>query len=246
VIRTIARRELADLFHSSLAWVLLAAHQVLLAWIFLRVVERFSGLEAAQRTAGITQELTLNLFGVAAVLALFTVPLLTMRLLSGELRRGTFALLASSPVSLTQILLGKLVGLGGYLAVLTVLPLALGLALLPWVRLDLGLLAAATLGLALVQTTFAAVGLFASAAAGQPATAAAGAYGLLLMLSVIGRAASPDGIGGFVLLWLSWNEHFLPFLLGQVQTLHLAYFLILSALFLTLALRRLERRRSQG
>ena len=168
MILTIARRELAGLFYSPLAWVLLAAQQLVLAWVFLRVLERFSGLEAAQRAAGLTQELTLNLFGFAAALALFSVPLLTMRLFSDELRSGSFTLLASAPVSLAQILFGKLLGLAGMLAALTALPLLLSLSLLPWSPLDSGLILAATLGLGLAMLAFAAIGLFCSALTSQP------------------------------------------------------------------------------
>lgn len=234
---SIARHELKRLFHSPLAWVLLAGQQLLLAWVYLRVIERFSGLEAAQRGAGLTQELTLNLFSFAAVLALFCAPLLTMRVISGERRDGSLALLASAPVGLAAILLGKLLGLAGMLAAFTLLPLLMSLALLPWSPLDPGLLAAATLGLALVYLLFTSIGLFTSTLSRQPAGAAAGAYGVLLLLSVVKRMEL--GEGAPLLNWLAWNEHLLPFLFGLVQTPNLAYFLILSGLFLALALRRL-------
>ena len=245
MIFTIARRELARLFYSPLAWVLLAAQQLILAWVFLRVLERFSGLEAAQRVTGLSQELTLNLFGFAAALALFAIPLLTMRQFSEELRSGSFTLLASAPVSLTRILLGKLLGLAGMLATLTALPLLLSLSLLPWSPLDTGLLLAATLGLGLAMLSFAAIGLFCSALTHQPAAAAAATYGILLLLSVANQnsiypeAATPLG-------WLAWNEHLVPFLLGLVRSADMAYFLIVTALFLALALHRLERRRTMG
>ncbi len=238
----IARRELAALFHGPLVWVLLAAHQAVLAWVFLRVLERFAGLEAAQRGAGLSQELSLNLFGFAGALALFSVPLLAMRLLSEEQRNGAYALLAGAPVTASQILFGKLLGLGVILAALTALPLLLSLSLLPWTWLDLGLLAAATLGLALVHLGFAAVGLFSASLSRQPAAAAATAYGILLLLSVLGQAGLAHNAGALMLNWLTWNEHYLPFLLGLVQTPDLAYFLILSGLFLAMALQRLRRR----
>ncbi len=238
----IARRELASLFHSPLAWVLLAVHQAVLAWVFLRVLERFSGLEAAQRGAGLSQELSLNLFGFAGALALFSVPLLAMRLLSEEQRSGAYTLLAGAPVSAAQILFGKLLGLGGMLTALTALPLLLSLTLLPWTHLDLGLLAAATLGLGLVHLGFAAVGLFCASLSRQPAAAVATAYGILLLLSVLGQTGLAHNAGTLILNWLTWNEHYLPFLLGLVQTPDLAYFLILTGLFLALGLRRLQRR----
>jgi len=243
MILAIARQELTRLFYSPLAWVLLAAQQLILAWIFLRVLERFSGLEAAQRTAGLTQELTLNLFGFASALALFSVPLLTMRLFSEELRSGSFTLLASAPVSMAGILFGKLLGLAGMLALLTALPLLLSLSLLPWSPLDTGLLFAASLGLGLAMLSFAAVGLFCSALTTQPAAAAAAAYGILLLLSVANQSGVYVEAGTPVLGWLAWNEHILPFLLGLVRSSDLAYFLILSGLFLALALQQLERRR---
>jgi ABC-2 type transport system permease protein len=244
VTLVIARLEAARLFHSPLAWVLLAGHQLVLAWTLLGVMERFSGLEAAQRTIGLTQELTLTLFSLAGTLALFAVPLLTMRQFSEELRSGSFALLASAPLSLRQILFGKLLGLAVMLALFAGLPLLLALALRPWSPLDPGLLLAATLGLGLACLLFAAVGLYCSSLTRQPAAAAAAAYALLLGLSVVNQGAGYDSPGGLLLNWLAWNEHLLPFLLGLVQTPDLAYFLILTGLFLALALRRLERRRS--
>jgi ABC-2 type transport system permease protein len=243
MILTIARRELAGLLHSPLAWVLLAFNQLILAWMFLRVLERFAGLEAAQRTAGLTQELTLNLFGFAGALALFSVPLLCMRLFSEELRNGSFTLMISAPVSLPQILFGKLLGLAGMLAALAVLPLLLCLSLLPWSPLDLGMLMAAELGLLLVLISFAAIGLYFSTLTSQPQAAAAGAYGALLLLSVSNQVSAFDHAGIPLLGWLAWNEHFLPFLLGLVRTSDLAYFLILTGLFLALILRRLQRHR---
>jgi ABC-2 type transport system permease protein len=246
MIGVIARRELANLFHSPFAWVLLAANQFLLAWIFLRILERFSGLEAAQRHTGISQELALNLFSFAGALALFSAPLLTMRVFSEEMRNGSFALLASAPLSDAQILLGKLLGLGGMLLALSALPLLLSLSIWPWATLDPGLLLAAALGLILAYWLFACIGLFFSALTRQPTAAAAGAYALLLLLSLINRAATSEDLGGVFINWLAWNEHFLPFLMGLVQTSDIAYFVLLGLLFLALAWRRLARRRVIG
>jgi gliding motility-associated transport system permease protein len=109
--------------------------------------------------------------------------------------------------------------------------------------LDLGLLLAAALGLDLVYLLFAGVGLWASTLSRRPSTAAAGTYGLLLLLSVVDLAAREDTPGGLLLRWLAWHEHLMPFLMGLVQTSDLAYFLILTALSLGLALRQLARYR---
>jgi ABC-2 type transport system permease protein len=243
MILVIARHEAARLFRSPLAWVLLAAHEAILAWTLLRVLERFAGLAAGPRATGLTQELTLNLFGLAAALILLATPLLSLRLFSEELRSGSYTLLASAPVSLPRILLGKLLGLFSLLALLAATPLLLSLALLPWSPLDTGLLLAATLGLLLAAGLFAAVGLFASSLTRQPAAAGVTGYALLLGLSLINQGAGYASPGGLLLNWLAWNEHLLPFLLGLVQTSDLAYFLLLGAVFLALTLRRLDRLR---
>jgi ABC-2 type transport system permease protein len=243
VILAIARREWQASFLSAKAWTLLAANQLILAWIFLRVLEGFSGLEAAQRKAGITLELSLNLFSFAAVLALLSVPLLSMRMLSGEIREGTFNLLGSAPVSLAEILLGKFLALAGLVAAMSLLPPLLSLGLAFGTELDLGLLAAATLGVWLTGTMFAAVGLFASSLTAQPGLAAVAAYGILVLLSVINRTAGIGAQSATLFDWLSWNEHLFWFLLGVVRAGDLLYFLLFTAFFLALAHRRLSNRR---
>jgi ABC-2 type transport system permease protein len=243
VISTIARRELRAIFVSPLAWGLLAANAVILAWIFLRVLERFSGLEAAQRTAGLTIELSLTLFSFAAVLAMLSVPLLTMRMLSGELRDDTFNLLGAAPVSLTEILLGKFLGVAGAIAVMGLLPLVLALSLSQAVHLDWGLLAAATVGVWLCGLVFGAVGLFASSLSAQPALTAVTAYGMLVLLSVVNRGEITGSQAVSLFDWLSWNEHLLWFLFGVVRASDLLYFLLFIGFFLALAHRRLTNRR---
>ncbi len=243
MIMTIAQRELRSLFLSPVAWSVLAVQQFILGWIFLRVVERFTGLEAAKRVAGISLELTLNVFSFAALLSLFSIPLLAMRLFSEEQRSGAYRLLRSAPVSLGEILLGKYLGLCVLLLTVSLLPLLMGLSLTIGTDPDLGLIASAFVGLMMLNLCFAAVAIFASTLTSQPAAAAVAGYGILLLLSVVSQTrdlAENDYVGFFQ--WLSWNEHLLPFLLGMVRTSDLVYFLGTTALFLLLALRQLENR----
>ncbi len=242
----IARRELIGLLQGPLLWLLLAAQQGILTWVMLRILERFSLLDSTRTGAGLSQELSLNLYGMAGAIALFSVPLLALRMLTEERRHGAHLLLAAAPLSPTTILGGKLFGLLPVLLLLAAQPLLLCLSLLPWVSLDLGLLAAATLGLLLVNLSCASIGLFAASLSRQPAAAIAIAYGLLIALSVLGQSGLANNAAALVFNWLTWNEHFLPFLLGMVQTPDMAYFLILSGLFLSLGLRRLQQRIHQA
>ena len=50
-----------------------------------------------------------------AVVALFIMPMLTMRLFAEEKRQGTMELLATSPITTLQIVLGKFLGAVGML-----------------------------------------------------------------------------------------------------------------------------------
>lgn len=242
MIGAIAGREVKASFLSAQAWTLLAASQLVLAWVFLRLLDSFSGLETAQRQVGITVELSVNLFSFSAVLILLAVPILSMRMLSGEVRDGTFNLLGSSPISLAEILLGKFLGLAALVVAMGLLPLVTSLGLAFSTDLDLGLLAAATLGVWLSGLLFASVGLFASSLTAQPGLAAVASYGILVLLSVINRTQA--GAQTATLFdWLSWNEHLFWFLLGVVRASDLLYFALFTAFFLVLAHRRLANRR---
>ncbi|MCG6941880.1 MAG: ABC transporter permease subunit [Thiohalocapsa sp.] len=240
MIGTIALRDWLGAFRTPVGWVLLAATQGILGYVLLKVLDEFTGPEPALRTAGLNLELSHNLFGAAAVLLLLTVPLLAARALGGELRDGTWALLASAPVSPAEILLGKFLGLALLLLPVCLLPAGLGLMLLGAAPVDPGLLAAATLGLWLTGLLFAAVGLFAASLVSQPIAAAVAGYGLLVLLSVVNRTELLGAPQLGVLDWLAWNQHLFWFLTGVVRISDLAYFGLMTAAFLALALRRLD------
>ena len=98
-----------------------------------------------------------------AVTLLFCMPLLTMRTVAGERRRGTLELLMSAPVSLGSVIVGKWLGVVATCALMLVLttPFAAALA---WVGdPDWGTVLTTYLGLAACCGLFAAVGIFASA-----------------------------------------------------------------------------------
>jgi len=241
MIRLIAMKELRLLFASPLAWVVLAFLQGFFAWVFLTQLQSWLELQAqiaAQPGApGVTQWVVAPLFATATIVLLMVVPLLSMRLVAEERRAQTLPFLLSSPVSITQIVLGK------YLALLLFLGLAVGLIVLMAVsllaagRLDIGLLGANALGLLLMGGSFAAVGLYLSCLTAQPLIAAVGTFAVLLALWLINIATrDPDSL----LHMFSLMRHFENFSKGIVAIPDLAYYLVLIALFLFLSIRRLD------
>ncbi|HET9699999.1 MAG TPA: ABC transporter permease subunit, partial [Burkholderiales bacterium] len=232
MIAAIAFRELRALFASPLAWVVLAMLQLILAWVFLGRLDAYLKAQAqlAQMPSppGLTEIIAAPLFGTSAVILMMVVPLLTMRLVAEERRNRTLALLFSSPVTMTQIVLGKYFGVMGFLLLAVGLAALMPLTLLAGGTLDFGLLAANVLGLVLLTASFAALGLFMSCLTAHPALAGAAGFGCALMLWLLDTAA-PDPAS--VLAALSLLRHYENFGKGLVDSFDLAYFVLFTTFF---------------
>lgn len=240
----IAGKELRSLFISPLAWIVLGALQLVLAWLFLMRLDSY--IELQPRLAqlanppGATEMIVAPLFSGAAVILLMATPLLSMRLLAEERRNQTMALLLSAPVSLTQIVLGKFVGLCAFLALVVALTTLMGLSLYAGAAVDAGLVLANAIGLMLLAATFAAAGLFVSSLTANPVVAAVGTLAVLLASWLVSQAnADPASVTHL----LSVTRRFESFNSGLLDSADAAWHAIVIALFLALTVRRLDRDR---
>jgi len=197
MIFTIALRELRTLFLSPLAWSILAVVQLLLAFLFLARVEMYQlyqpQLLALDNAPGVTEIVLPDLLGNAAIVLLLVVPLLTMRLIAEERRNKTLTLLVSAPVSMTEIVLGKYLGVLLFLLIVLALIALMPLSLLLGGGLDPGLLFSGLLGLAFLLAGFAAVGLFMSTLTQHQLIAAMATFGALLLFWILDLAGSGEG-----------------------------------------------------
>lgn len=249
MIFTIAARELKSLFLSPLAWAILAVVQLILAYIFLVSVDQF--LEVQPRLVGmadapgVTDIIAAPLFGTAAVVLLLVAPLLTMRLVSEEHRNRTLSLLLSAPVSMTEIILGKYLGILLFLLVMLGMLALMPLSLLVGGSLDFGKLGAGLLGLGLLLAAFAAAGLFMSTLTTQPTVAAISTFGLLLLLWIIDWTSGARAEVSGVLNYMSLTRHYEPMLKGMINSVDIAYYLLFIITFLVLSVRRLDAERLQ-
>ncbi len=248
-IFVIAARELRSLFLSPLAWSILAVVQMLLAYLFLAQLEYFRMLEpriaALEDSPGVTDLVVAPLYGNAGVILLLVTPLLTMRLISEERRSRTLSLLLSAPVSVSEIILGKYLGTLGLMGILILMLSLMPLSLALGTSLDWGKFAACVLGLSLLLTAFTAIGLYLSTLTSQPMVAAVGGFGVLLLLWILDWSGTIGTESGKVLGYLSMLRHYETLLKGQVATSDLAYFLLLSAVFVVLSIRQLDNDRLQ-
>lgn len=245
MILTIARLEFRRMFYSPLAWVVLAIVQFVLALIFLSTLQNFIDtieprLTGISGAPGVTELVVSPLFMWSGIIMLAVSPLLTMRSFSEELQSRTLPLLTSAPVSVTEIVLGKYLGLMSFMLLMILMVSLMPLSLSLGTHLDWGQLAAAVLGLVLLLASFSAAGLYISSLTGQPTLAAVGTFGLLLFLVVLYISGTSQNTASQLFIYLSQFSHFLSFLRGEFRSSDLAYYLLFILTFLVLTVRQLD------
>jgi ABC-2 type transport system permease protein len=244
-ILAIAGKELRSLFVSPIAYVVLTGFLLLGGWFFFNLLFRFSYLltiYTGMQNAEAIQTLNLNEYVLAPLLQNLTivlvimVPLITMRAFAEEKRAGTYELLLTSPLSITEIVLGKLLGLLGFVGIMVALTGIYPLILLFYGNPEPGPILAGYLGLFLLGAVFVSVGLLASALTENQIVAAVICFVVLLLLYVVSWPAETAGSGvGALLKYLSVVDHFGEMIKGIIDTRDIVYFLslILLSLFLT-------------
>jgi len=250
MIFTIAARELRSLFLSPLAWVILAVVQFILTYFFLIYVEQFITLQPSlaqfANAPGVTQIVVAPLFDTAGIILLLVTPILTMRLVSEERRNRTLTLLFSAPVSITEIILGKYLGILTFTFIIVLLLTLMPLSLLFGTDLDMGLLLSGFLGLSLLVASFTAIGLYMSTLSSQPTIAAISTFGILLLLWILDAAGTTGSESDRVISYISILRHFQPMLKGIFTSSDIIYYFLFITTFLVLSIKRLDADRLQN
>ncbi len=250
MVFTIAARELRSLFLSPLAWSILATVQLILGYLFLSQLDAYVALQsrllAIEGAPGITELVVAPVYANAAIVLLLVVPMLTMRLISEERRGQTLSLLFSAPLSMTEIVLGKFIGIMGFLLLMVLMITLMPLSLLLGGELDFGMVVSGVLGLTLMLASFAAIGVFMSSLTAQPTIAAVSTFGVLLMLWIVDWAGNSNSSQSSELFsYLSLLHHFEALLRGVFNSSDVMYYLLLVVLFLVMSIRRLHADRLQ-
>lgn len=249
----IARHELRRLFVSPLAWTVLAVVQLLLGLLFaMSLADLMLNPQHIDKYTGVSEVVGAGLYRFASVVLLLVVPLLTMRSFAEERKNGSLDLLMSSPAPLTAVVLGKFLGVMGFLTLMLALIAAMPYSLILGTPLDTGLLAAGALGLWLMMAAFAAIGIFVSSLTREPAIAAVDGFGVLLALWLL-HAASFFEWQPLVFGWtlplpeaaraLSLIGHYDDLLHGVFDTADVLYYVVFCGLFLGLTVQRLDMER---
>ncbi len=244
-ILTITRNELRRIFVSPLAWAVLAVVQLILGFVFINLlIDYAKNAEMGDQFTGVSDYMGGALYGFATIVLLLVMPLMTMRLFAEERKSGSLTLLLSAPVSLTEIVLGKFLGLLGFMLTMLALIALMPLSLLPGCDLDLGRIGAGVLGLLLIMMSFGAAGLFVSSLTREPTIAAVGSFGLLLIVWLSQILSYQDFPGAEVFGYLSLIGHYEDLRRGVFDSADVVYYLLFTALFLGFTVQRLDLERN--
>ena len=256
MVFTIAAKELKSLFASPLAWMVLTAVQVISGFAFLKRLDDFLQVQPQlvqlASPPGVTELVIAPLYATTAIVLLFAVPLLGMRSIAEERRNQTMVFLTSAPVSITQIVLGKFLGLALFVVLIVALVTVMPLTLAGSTSLDYGLIVSLCAGLLLIAAAFSAVSLYISSLTTYPMAAAFGAFAALLIMILMGEAAG-DGLRArgwhlpaALVQVFSPLKNFEPLGKGLIDTYSIACSILLVIVFVVLAVRRIDGRRLRG
>ena len=232
---TIAKRELTSLFYSPIAYVVLGIFALGTSLIFVQYFQ--PGLPASLRLT----------FNGLIWLMIFLVPAISMRLISEEFRTGTVELLLTSPVSDTQVIIGKWLGAMGFFATLLAPLLVLALVLELNASPDWGPILTGMFGLVLVAGLYLAIGTFASALTQNQIIAFLVTIFIICLMTIamyfMPRAQwVPLGLSR-AMLYINVNTQFDTFNKGLLALPNVIYFVSGIVLFLFMAIKTLESRR---
>lgn len=246
-IWTICRRELYSYFVSPIAWVLLTIFGFLSGAFTYIISASFVRASIEGQMSGQSMPMNVNeqviapLFSNMAVVGLFLIPLISMRLFAEERRQGTIELLATSPVHDIEMILGKwLAAVLMYGALLVVL-LADYSFLFMYGNPDWKPVATGFLGILLQGACLLAFGTFISTLTRNQIVAGAVGFALALILWILNWTTSFGNSATIqVLNYLSIVSHMDSFSRGVIDTKDLIYYVSMIFIGLFLTARSLE------
>lgn len=176
-----------------------------------------------------------------AVVSLFMVPFITMRLFAEEKKTGTIELLMTSPLTDLQIITGKFIAALLLYACMLAITFLYLLLLFQYGNPDWKPMLSGYLGLLLLGGCFLAIGLMFSTMTGNQLIAVVLTFGFLLFLWVIDWAGEyATGTVAEVAKYLSLTGHIDNFSKGVIDLRDGVYYVSLIALALFMTARSVE------
>ena len=244
MIYKIAKTELQMLFYSPVAWLGLIIFTFQSGLIFTNAIEM---VEREQAMGYDPMFISSSLFGrlfytVQDYLFLY-IPLLTMGLVSRDLAGGTIKLLHSSPMTNTQIILGKFFSMMIFAFLLVgIFVIYVIYSLFMVEHFDVLYILTGILGIYLLICTYASIGLFMSTISSYQIIAAVGTFVLLIFLNFVSSIWQDIDFVRDVTFWLSLRGRAESFTGGLISSEDVVYFIMVPGMFLWFSIIKLSSR----
>ena len=239
---TIARRDFRSYFTSPIAYIVIAGFMGIMGWMFFFNLKHFNeqNMQYQQYNMGkaisVSEGIVRPLYGNMNVILLFIIPFITMRLFAEERKNQTLPLLMTSPVHLSEIILGKFLSAALLVATMLGLTFVYPAVLFMTSNPDWGVIFTCVLGTFLLASCLLSIGVLFSAMTENQIVAGALTFAVCLFLWLISWAAYSAGpVWNDVLMNLSLINHYMNFGQGIINSADITYYLsfIFVSLFLT-------------
>jgi len=249
MIFKIAKTELRNLFYSPIAWFLIIVFLIQCGMVYMGLINTNArSQEMGGRALEYMKELTDRVYtgkgglfsSVMGNLYLY-IPLLTMGLISREINGGTIKLLYSSPVTVSQIVLGKYLAIMIYSMILVfIVGIFMVAGAFHIVHVDFGMLISAALGFYLLLAVYSAIGLFMSSLTTYQVVAALSTFVMIGILSYIGDVFQDIDFVRDITYFLSLSGRTNHMLRGLITSKDVLYFILIAYMFVALTIYKLK------
>ena len=228
-IKSIAWKEFNTFFDSLTGYIILI--------VFLAITGFFTWL-SGNNIIYLGQADLILFFSIAFWALFFFIPALTMRTFAEEQNKGTLELLLTHPVSFTQVVLGKFIGIFLLILVALSLTLVYYIVLVFIGSVDHGVTITGYLGLLLVSIAYISIGIFASSLTRNQVIAFLVALAIGIFFQFVFDILSSLSSGWLAELFsfLSFNVHYQDFARGVIEFKSVLYLFTISLLALGLSI----------
>ena len=228
----IFKREFKSYFTSPLGYVVLTVFAIFEGFFFYYLFSNSSG------------DITV-LFSFMLNIVMFLCPILTMRLMSEDKRLKVDQALLTAPVSLWGIVIGKFLAAMAMFSLCFVLTFINQLIFAIFVTPDWMVYIGNLLGMLLLGSSLISIGIFISALTESQLVSAVVSFGVVLFIMLMDTIASAiklDAISN-IISSLSFNTRYESFSNGVLDFSNFFYFVSITAVFLFLTVRMLQKKR---
>lgn len=227
----IIQKELKIYFTSAIAYVLGAFFLAISGYFFSLIVFYSKSTDFQP------------IFSNMAVLLIFILPLMSMRLIAEEKKSGTLEILLTRPIKEWQIILGKFFSSLVLFMIILSFTLFYVLIVAKFGQPELMVLLSGYLGIILISAAILAVGIFASTLTNNQIIAAVVTFVIVLITWLLSSASSMSGGNENILSYLALSNHLDDFTRGVISIKNIIYYLSFIIFWLYLSIRLLEARR---